>query len=121
MSEKKNPEAEDAALAVRNAALREKLSARTPQPAEDTGPDTSTAKSGIAQAWRLSSEFVAGVLVGTGLGWAIDWFFGTQPWGLIIFVLLGFAAAVVNVMRASGQMAPSRLHIHQTKDEDHAE
>ena len=39
---------------------------------------------------KLSSEFIAGVAVGAGLGWGIDRLAGTSPWGLIVFLLLGF-------------------------------
>ncbi|NJL50672.1 MAG: hypothetical protein HC909_03095 [Blastochloris sp.] len=49
----------------------------------------------------MSSEFVGGVLVGGGLGWLLDRFLGISPWGMIVFVMLGFAAAVLNVMRAA--------------------
>lgn len=62
-------------------------------------------KTGMAAALRLSSEFVAGVLVGAAIGWAIDRWAGTSPWGLIIFLLLGFAAGVLNVLRSTGQVA----------------
>jgi len=61
---------------------------------------------GLAQALRLSSEFVAGTIVGVGLGWGFDHFLGTSPWGLIVFTLLGFSAGVLNMMRAVG-LAPS--------------
>jgi ATP synthase protein I len=47
------------------------------------------------------------VLVGAGLGWLLDRWLGTKPWGLIVFLLLGFAAGVLNVMRAAG-VAPER-------------
>ena len=68
-------------------------------------------KAGIAQAFRLSSEFIAGVVVGGGIGYAIDKFFETSPWGFIIFFLLGFAAAVLNVLRASGMVAESEMSL----------
>jgi ATP synthase protein I len=42
---------------------------------------------------KLSSEFIAGVAVGAGLGWVIDRLAGTSPWGLIVFLLLGFVPA----------------------------
>ena len=61
---------------------------------------------GYAMAFRLASEFVAGVLVGAGLGWALDKLAGTSPWGLIGLLLLGFAAGVMNVLRAAGKVAP---------------
>jgi len=61
----------------------------------------------MAQGLRLSSELVAGVLVGAVIGWALDHFVGTRPWGLIVFVLLGFTAGVVNVIRSAG-VAPGK-------------
>jgi ATP synthase protein I len=39
-------------------------------------------------------------LVGAGIGWALDRLLGISPWGLIVFLLLGFAAGVANVVRA---------------------
>ena len=61
--------------------------------------------SAMAVGLRLSSELVAGVLVGAALGWGFDRLLSTSPWGLIVFLLLGFIAGVVNVMRAAGVMA----------------
>jgi ATP synthase protein I len=49
---------------------------------------------------------VAGVVVGAVIGWGFDRLLSTSPWGLIVFFLLGFAAGVVNLMRAAG-VAPS--------------
>ena len=60
---------------------------------------------GYGEAMKLSSEFVAGVAVGAGLGWMIDRFAGTSPWGLVVFLLLGFAAGVLNVLRSVGRIA----------------
>jgi ATP synthase protein I len=62
---------------------------------------------GSSQAYgrgiRLVSEFVAGILVGGFLGWLIDQLLGTMPLGLIFFMLLGFAAGILNMARASRQ------------------
>ena len=58
--------------------------------------------SAMARGLRLSSELVAGVLVGGGIGWLLDKWLGISPWGLILFLLLGFTAGVLNVMRAAG-------------------
>lgn len=59
----------------------------------------------MATGLRLSSELVAGVLGGAALGWGFDRLLSTSPWGLIVFLLLGFAAGVINVMRTAGVMA----------------
>lgn len=60
---------------------------------------------GMAMALRLGADFVAGVIVGSAIGWGIDRLFGTSPWGLIVFLLLGFAAGVLTVMRSAGLIA----------------
>jgi ATP synthase protein I len=56
---------------------------------------------GMALALRLGSEFAAAVLVGAALGWFLDQFAGTRPWGMIVFLMLGFAAGVLNILRSS--------------------
>jgi ATP synthase protein I len=56
----------------------------------------------FSNAIRLSTEFVVAILVGVGIGWAIDYFLGTAPWGMIIMLPLGFIAGVRNIMRAAG-------------------
>ena len=65
----------------------------------------SESRKGYALAMKLSSEFVAAVIVGALLGYLLDHFAGTGPWGMIIFLLLGFSAGVLNVMRAAGMVA----------------
>jgi ATP synthase protein I len=68
--------------------------------------DTAQARaSAMAIGLRLSSELVAGVLGGAALGWGFDRLLSTSPWGLIVFLLLGFTAGVINVMRTAGVMA----------------
>ena len=61
---------------------------------------------GVAMALRLGADFVAGVVVGVAIGWGVDRLFGTAPWGLIVFVLLGFAAGMLSVLRSSGVVKP---------------
>ena len=57
----------------------------------------------MALGFRLSSELVAGVVVGAGIGWGFDRLLSTSPSGLIVFLLLGFVAGVVNVMQIGGR------------------
>ena len=63
-----------------------------------------TGVSGANRAYRLASEFVAAIIVGAGLGYGIDVLFGTRPFAMIILLLLGFAAGVLNVVRAAAAM-----------------
>jgi ATP synthase protein I len=60
--------------------------------------------SGMAQGMRIASEFVSAILVGAAFGYAIDWLFDIAPFGMISFLLLGFIAGVLNVMRAAKDM-----------------
>ncbi len=64
--------------------------------------------SAIGLAFRLSAEFVAGVLAGGILGWLVDRMVGTAPWGLIICLILGFAAGMLNLLRATGSVKSAR-------------
>jgi ATP synthase protein I len=102
---------DEAALSARLQRLGEGLGqarGRAGPPSDDpgAGEDRAATASGYARGFRLSSELVAGVLVGAGLGWLIDRLLGISPWGLIVFLLLGFVAGVLNVMRSAG-VAPS--------------
>jgi ATP synthase protein I len=57
-----------------------------------------------SQGVRYGSEFAGGVLAGAGLGYLADQVFGWTPWGLLIGVLVGFAAGTLNVVRAASNM-----------------
>ena len=98
-----NAHTDEAALSARLKRLSERLARDQPgRLSNGAGEDRATTASGYAKGFRLSSELVAGVLVGGGLGWLIDHWLGIAPWGLIVFLLLGFAAGVLNVMRSAG-------------------
>jgi len=95
---------EEADLSARLRRLGDRLDhARASQPSEPT-PDARPASDGSAMArgMRLSSELVGGVVVGGAIGYALDYWLGIRPWGFIAFVLLGFAAGILNLMRAAG-------------------
>lgn len=90
-------------LAKRLQSLDERLDRKFEERAPK--PSARSDNTGFANALKLSSEFVAAILVGAGLGWGIDRLAGTSPWAMIVLLLLGFCAGVINVMRASGAMA----------------
>ncbi|MER8951025.1 AtpZ/AtpI family protein [Mesorhizobium sp. M0185] len=85
--------------------LEASLATRRPDRLEGKDDAKAGSVAGYGQALKLSSEFIAGVVVGAGIGWIIDRLAGTTPWGLIVFLLLGFGAGVLNVMRSAGLMA----------------
>ncbi|HEY0918828.1 AtpZ/AtpI family protein [Devosia sp.] len=60
--------------------------------------------SGFSRGLRLGSEFIAAVIVGGGIGYLLDLWLKTSPWLLLVMVLIGFAAGVVNVARSASQM-----------------
>jgi ATP synthase protein I len=106
-----DPPSDEAALSARFRRLGERLGHHPPsRPSEsDPGQAPTVESSAMARGFRLSTELVAGVLVGAALGWLLDRWLGISPFGLIVFLLLGFAAGVFNVMRAAGLMAKNRL------------
>jgi ATP synthase protein I len=69
-------------------------------------PEPVGSRQGYALAMRLGADFVAGVVLGAAIGWGIDRLFGTSPWGLIVFLLLGFAAGILSVLRTAGLVKP---------------
>ena len=106
MSENEFPQAfqTDAALDARRKALGDKIQEER---AEIIGQDKAHLSAqadaqGLGNIFKLSSEFVGGVFAGGLLGWTIDHYAGSKPWGLIVCTLLGFAAGILNMMRAVG-------------------
>src|SRR5437588_2259641 len=94
---------EEAALSARLKSLGERLEQKSASRSSDGSSSRSgTDHSGFARGFRLSSELVAGVLVGAGLGWLIDRWLGSLPWGMFVFALIGFTAGVLNGMRQAG-------------------
>lgn len=103
------PDLRDDDLERRRRELEASLATRLPERrngGEGAKPGSVT---GYGQALKLSSEFIAGIVVGAGLGWIIDRLAGTSPWGLIAFLLLGFGAGVLNVLRSAGMVAEAGL------------
>jgi ATP synthase protein I len=104
-------QAEEAALSARLQRLGERLDHLNPGRPSDgnPAPRTGSDPSAIARGFRLSTELVAGVLMGAAIGWLLDRWLGISPWGMIVFLLLGFAAGVLNVMRAAGVVPENRI------------
>jgi ATP synthase protein I len=92
----------DAVLSARLKRLGEQLDANAGRPTRTEPVSRPGDSSAMARGFRLSTELVAAVFVGAVLGWFLDRVLGISPWGLIVFVLLGFAAGVLNVIRGAG-------------------
>lgn len=103
--DKKKSDEMKATLDDLNARVNAAREANEPKPSRGIKEATTY---GIAT--RLVAELVAGLLVGVLFGWYLDQLFGTKPWLMIIMIMLGAAAGIMNVMRAAKQMMPEAQH-----------
>ncbi|WP_082434485.1 AtpZ/AtpI family protein [Devosia sp. A16] len=60
--------------------------------------------SGWNRGMRLGTEFIAAILVGAGIGYLLDLGLKTGPWLMLVMLLVGFAAGVLNVVRSAAEM-----------------
>ena len=58
----------------------------------------------IGTAFKLSTELVSAVAVGTIIGFILDKTFGTKPWLILIFFFVGVAAGIMNVVKTAKKM-----------------
>lgn len=60
-------------------------------------------------AWRMVTELVAGLGIGFGIGLGLDYLFGTRPFMMVLFVLLGFVAGVRVMIRTATELQEQRM------------
>ena len=58
----------------------------------------------LGKAFKISTELVAAVVVGTTLGFILDNWFGTKPWFTICFFFIGAVAGILNVIKSAKNM-----------------
>jgi ATP synthase protein I len=110
-SRDKSPD--EAALSARLGSLDQRLSEvrrrkiGTDQPGGQS-EDSAARASAMARGFRLSSELIAGVVVGAAIGWGFDRLLSTSPFGFIVFFLLGFIAGLINLVRTAGVASRNR-------------
>jgi ATP synthase protein I len=94
-------------LEERRKQLAEKLARLKTDDEADTAKEKSAGETrkGMALGLKISSEFISAIIVGALLGYLLDLAAGTSPWGLIFFLLIGFCAGVLNVLRSTGVVA----------------
>ena len=81
--------------------LKDRLkNARKKLKVEKENPQTSN----IGQAFKLSTELVVAVFVGTIIGFILDNWFDTKPWLIIIFFFVGVVAGILNVIRSAKKL-----------------
>ena len=70
-------------------------------PKAETG---GSAESSMGDGYRLLGEVIGGVLGGLGLGWVVDHFAHTTPFGMVIGLLLGTAASAYAAVKSADRM-----------------
>ena len=63
-----------------------------------------SSSSNLGVAFKMSTEMVAAVVVGTIIGFILDNWFGTKPWLILIFFFVGVVAGILNVIRSAKDM-----------------
>ena len=69
------------------------------------------------QAWRMVIELVSGLGIGFGIGYGLDAIFGTSPWLMVLFALLGFAAGINVMIRTAKELQTKKLAAQAGEDE----
>jgi len=78
-----------------------KAQVRAKEPSE---PDQRARGAAMGQAMKIAIELVVGIAVGGFIGKVLDDQFGTAPWMLIVFLMLGFAAGLLNIVRTARRL-----------------
>lgn len=85
--------------------LEARLAAARAREAVETGRDRTRSgganSAGMGLGFRIAIELVVNIVVGTGIGYLLDWWLGTKPWLMVVFVFLGAGAGVMNVYRVA--------------------
>lgn len=93
----REPIAEDARID----ALEERLKAAREREEERNRPQVSGVDANYRKGNRALTDLIGGILGGGLIGWTIDQFAGTSPWGLLVMLFLGIVVAFRNIIRAA--------------------
>ena len=110
------------AFQKRSDEIGERLDAVKARNTPDRSVDTRARGEAFAKAFRFVAELIVGVGMGGFIGWVLDRWLGTAPWLLVLFVALGFAAGLANVIRAAqkaqAEAEASQLAAPSVTDDD---
>lgn len=82
-------------------ALEERLSAAQQRENQRNRPRGTGADANYRSGNRVLADLLGGILGGAVLGWTVDWFASTSPWGLLVGLFLGIVVAFRNIIRAA--------------------
>jgi ATP synthase protein I len=107
------PASEKDDFATRLAAARERQGG-----GRETTSDVAARNAGqLGIGFRIAADLLAGVMVGVGIGLALDRWLGTSPWSLIVFLVLGFGAGMTNMLRTVRANDAARARIDAERRE----
>lgn len=84
-------------------ALEERLKAAREREDQRNRPQVQGADTSYRLGNRVLAELLGGMLGGAVIGWVIDYFAGTWPWGLMVMLFLGIVVAFRNIIRISNR------------------
>ena len=96
--------------------LEEKIKA--PKKAVEPEQPVQNKFSAAEVGWRMIIELTAGVFIGFGLGYGLDFLFSTKPVFILILTLLGFAAGVKTMMKSASELQEKELSAQDNTEED---
>jgi ATP synthase protein I len=97
------PEREPIAEDARINALEERLKAAHEREEQRNRPQVQGADANYKLGNRVLAELLGGMIGGAAIGWVIDRFAGTSPWGLLVMLFLGIIVAFRNIIRISSR------------------
>ncbi|MEM9715848.1 MAG: AtpZ/AtpI family protein [Pseudomonadota bacterium] len=71
---------------------------------DDPKPEVENHFTAAQAGWRMVTELVVGLLLGAAIGYGLDAVFGTEPWFLIVFCMLGFAAGIRVMLKTAEEI-----------------
>jgi ATP synthase protein I len=86
----------------------ETLEARTQRKPKRYGEDVTSV------GYQMVAELIGGLLCGLGLGWLLDQYVGTRPWGMVAGTLLGTGVGVYLVVKTASRMSAKATEEHGT-------
>lgn len=96
--------ADRAAFKARAGELEKRLDEARTRISPPPAADSRLRGQAMGQGLRIAIDLVVGVAFGGFVGWWLDRYFGTAPWLMVVLLILGFAAGMMNVIRTAKRL-----------------